>query len=239
MHDRLNIPSVTGTDLEFDIAGPGGRAYAFIIDWHIRFVLATAWYLLVLLFYQGTTTWFDMEVSSLTTFFWLAGLPAMLIYFLYHPVLEIVMDGRTPGKRIAGVRIVTRDGQSPDVVAHLIRNAFRLVDSLPSAYLIGMLTTVFTANNVRFGDLAAGTLLIYDAADEKKALKEVESGFGKQLGLREAELVRELIERWDSLNEHSRHDLGSRLLKQLDAEAQPAVNDDRLYAQLKAHLKEA
>ena len=174
MEDQLKIQSVTGADLEFDIAGPGGRSYAFIIDWHIRFLVATAWYLAVALFYEGPGEWFDVDEVSATTFFYVAALPSMIIYFLYHPVLEIAMDGRTPGKRFAGVRIVTHEGQSPDVMSHLIRNAFRLVDSLPGVYMIGLVTTVFTNNSVRFGDLAAGTLLIYDPISEKEALKSVE-----------------------------------------------------------------
>ena len=42
------------------------------------------------------------------------------------------MRGRTPGKRIAGVRLVTREGDIPGVGALLLRNVFRLLDSLPA-----------------------------------------------------------------------------------------------------------
>ena len=236
MEDQLTIQSVTGADLEFDIAGPGGRSYAFIIDWHIRFLVAAAWYLLVMLIYQGPATWFDVELESMSSFFYLAGLPAMIIYFFYHPVLEIVMDGRTPGKRIAGVRIVTRDGHSPDVLAHLVRNVFRLVDSLPGVYMIGLVTTLFTDNSVRFGDLAAGTLLIYDPIDETDALKSVEDSYADNIGLKEAELVRELVDRWHTLLPESRQALGRKLLLQLDPDTSPPVLDDDLFRQLKSHL---
>jgi len=239
MDDRLNIPSVTGADLEFDIAGPGGRSYAFVIDWHIRFIVALAWYLVVTFFYLGPADWLDGNASSLSAYFYIAGLPALIVYFFYHPVLEILMDGRTPGKRIAGIRIVTRDGQSPDVLAHLVRNVFRLVDNLPFAYVVGMTTTLLTKNNVRFGDLAAGTLLIYDPIDEKAALKDVANSFGKGIDLREAELVRELVERWDTLDRMARRSLGGKLLERIDSEAVPDSTDDGLRAQLKSHLVEA
>ena len=239
MEDRLSIPSVTGADLEFDVAGPGGRSYAFIIDWHIRAIVAIAWYLVVILFYEGSVAWFDYSPGGMTFFFYIAGLPALLIYFLYHLVLEILMDGRTPGKRIAGIRIVTRDGRSPDLIAHFIRNIFRLVDSLPFAYLVGMTTTIFTANHVRFGDLAAGTLLIYDRADEATALKAVESTYGSPIGLEEADLVRELVDRWDTLDPEKRTALGSKLLDRINPGAPNASSEGGVLARLMTYLKEA
>ena len=41
---ELRIDSATGVDVSHAIVGPGGRAYAFVIDWHIRLILALAWY---------------------------------------------------------------------------------------------------------------------------------------------------------------------------------------------------
>lgn len=236
MEDRLNIPSITGTDLEFEVAGPGGRSYAFVIDWHIRLLIGLAWFLAASLLYSGTVSWFDLGDDSATEYFYLVALPAMVIYFLYHPILEILMDGRTPGKRIAGIRIVTRDGKAPSIGAHFIRNIFRLVDSLPFAYLIGFTTTLMTERNLRFGDLAAGTLLIYDAADEKTALHEIEAMHGGKMRLKEAELVHEVIARWDSLDSATRIDLGRKLLSRLKVDLPPVSNDNQVLSQLKARL---
>src|SRR5690606_4225634 len=92
-------------------------------------------------------------------------LPATALYLLYHPVLEVLMRGRTPGKRMAGVRIVKRDGGVPGSVALLVRNIFRLIDFLPFFYFVGLVTTMLTRHCVRLGDIAAGTLLVYDEAD--------------------------------------------------------------------------
>jgi len=39
------IQSATGVDVSLPIAGAGARSYAFIIDWHIRAVLALGLYL--------------------------------------------------------------------------------------------------------------------------------------------------------------------------------------------------
>src|SRR5690606_18924459 len=104
------------------------------------------------------------EASS-SDFFVVVALPATAIYLLYHPVLEVAMRGRTPGKRIAGVRVVRRDGGVPGVGALLVRNVFRLVDSLPFLYCVGLTAAVLTEHSVRIGDMAAGTLLVYDDGD--------------------------------------------------------------------------
>ena len=66
---------------------------------------------------------------------------------------------------MAGIQIVTRDGGSPGVGALLTRNVFRLVDSLPLLYGVGLLATIVTRNHVRIGDIAAGTLLVYERPD--------------------------------------------------------------------------
>lgn len=236
MDDRLSIPSITGTDLVFAVAGPGGRSYAFIIDWHIRLLIAIAWFLVASLLYTGSVSWFGVGDGASSEYLLLVALPATFIYFLYHPILEILMDGRTPGKRIAGIRIVTRDGQAPSIGAHLIRNVFRLVDSLPFGYLIGFTTTLVTEKNIRFGDLAAGTLLIYDAADEKAALKEVEVMHGAHIGLREAELIQDLITRWDFLDSTTRIDLGKKLLSRLGVDVSPEFTGHDVLSKLKTHI---
>lgn len=149
-------------DPELPIAGPGGRAYAFVIDWHIRVLLAIAWWLIVTLAVAGTAEFGAALFGGSRQTIYFAALPAGFIYFSYHPVLEWWMTGQTPGKRMAGIRIVTRAGEPPSPAAILIRNAFRIIDSLPVLYFAGFLTTLLTAEHVRIGDLAAGTVLVYD-----------------------------------------------------------------------------
>jgi uncharacterized RDD family membrane protein YckC len=162
----LVVDSVTGVEVALSVAGPGARSYAFIVDWHIRAILAVAWYVIAMLFYSED---FGNLVPPLETdglWFALVALPAAAIYFLYHPALEIAMRGRTPGKRLAGVRLVTHSGGTPLLGAYLIRNVFRLIDGFPVCYGLGLIMTMITRNHVRIGDLAAGTLLVYDHADE-------------------------------------------------------------------------
>src|SRR5690606_23612672 len=194
MDGTLKIPSVTGIDVELRIAGPGGRSYAFVIDWHIRVLVALAWMIVAGVVYFGSVSTIPSLEPSQGDFAILVMLPAAGLYLLYHPVLEVLMRGRTPGKRIAGVRIVTRDGGVPGIGPLLVRNLFRLVDSLPFFYLVGLAAPLLTKQYVRIGAIAAGTLLVYDDA-EAGTFDDAPSSRGiERLGL-----VRNLFRPFDSL----------------------------------------
>jgi len=211
--EELNIRGLTGVDMTLRVAGPGTRAYAFIIDWHIRLLVALAWVLTGLV--VGLIVGGDFKKDALPLFF---IAPALAVYFLYHPVLEVVMRGRTPGKRMAGARIVTLEGETPGTGALLMRNLFRLIDSLPVAYLVGLVCCIFTAQRVRIGDLAAGTLLILDDPKANQSLALVGmAAQNSRLGPDAAALVQDLIDRWAELKEGRRESLARELLARLDA----------------------
>jgi len=160
----LTVSSATGVDVRWPVAGPGARSLAFLIDWCIRAILAVAWYVLGALLYNRDWT-LSPPLSPHAAWFITVVAPCAAIYFLYHPVLETATRGQTPGKRMAGVRIASRDGGVPGVGALLIRNVFRLVDSLPAAYALGLIATLATRHHVRIGDLAAGTVLVFQPSD--------------------------------------------------------------------------
>ena len=126
--------------------------------------------------------------------------PPAAIYFLYHFILEVAMHGRTPGKRMAGVHIVTRDGAPPTTGALLTRNVFRLVDSLPLFYGVGLVATMLTSDHVRVGDVAAGTLLVYDHTDATLLDRLHADSWGGKLDAAAAEVVHELLRRWSALD---------------------------------------
>jgi uncharacterized RDD family membrane protein YckC len=231
---QLSVQSVTGVNLTLKIAGPGTRSYAFVIDWHIRALVAAAW--LLIAYYV-----FGIALSLKSAAGFLSLLPASIIYFLYHPILEVALRGSTPGKRMAGVRIVNRDGSPPGTSGLLIRNIFRIIDSLPAAYVLGLISCLVTANRVRVGDMAAGTLLVLDNATAEKSLLRIEAlATRSQLSLDALELVDEVLERWNSLESASRIQIARSLLRRLDPAADvgalEGLADASLRAMLQAHL---
>lgn len=233
--EQLTVQSVTGVDLTLAIAGPGTRSYAFVIDWHIRLLLAGAWLLVATVALNATITLRSHDAL-------LSVLPAAVIYFLYHPILEVMMRGRTPGKRMAGVRILSRDGGQPSTAALLLRNVFRLVDSLPATYLVGLTTCFLTPQRIRIGDMAAGTLLVVDNAAAEESLLRIERlAANSKLSLDALELVDQVLERWNALEPENRARIARSLLTRLDAREDSArlvqMNEAQLRSMLQAHLE--
>ena len=217
---QVTLQSITGVDVELRIAGVGSRSFAFVIDWHIRVILAFSWWTVGTLAALGQLNLLAEDSSLSPRYFLWVLLPTAGIYLFYHPLLEVLMRGSTPGKRMAGVRIVTRTGDIPGIGALLIRNVFRLIDSLPFAYLVGLTTAMFTEQHVRFGDIAAGTLLILESKEHDTSFARLTPA-NRSLDPRAADLIHELLERWTALDEKTRGEIGRSLLARVDKSTPP------------------
>lgn len=234
--EELIVRGLTGVDMSLRIAGPGTRSYAFLIDWQIRLLSALV---LILL---GLSIRLLHAPRALTHSVWIvATVLAMLVYFLYHPVLEVLMRGYTPGKRRAGARIVTLEGATATAGSLLMRNLFRLIDSLPAFYAVGLGCCLLTDNRVRLGDLVAGTVLVLEDAGASKALARLGAAMQRSaLPLEALRLVHDLLDRWRDLEEARRRRLARELLAKLDpgfdAAGGKALGDAALRARLEALL---
>lgn len=207
----LIVDSVTGVELALPVAGPGARCYAFAIDWAIRAILFTAWYCVAALLYNGRWS-FVAPLNPDSRWFLLVVTPAAALYFLYHLALELGMHGRTPGKRMAGIHIVMRDGSVPTAGALLIRNVFRLVDSLPLLYGVGLVATLVTSDHLRIGDMAAGTLLAYERGDVVLPEPGVPALRAGALDTSDVEVINDLLLRWQALAPEARRRLAVAIL---------------------------
>lgn len=217
----LAVDSVTGVDVTLPVAGPGARSFAFLIDWAIRTILSLAWYTIARLIHNGSWS-VAAPLTPDAGWFVFVVAPPTAIYFLYHPVWEVASRGLTPGKRTAGLQIVSRDGGAPSVGSLLTRNVFRLVDSFPVAYALGLLTTMFTRNNVRIGDLAAGTLLVYNRSNATLGRLS-----DQPLDAATAEVLSELVQRWPVLDDAARRKLAVTILP-----STTSATDEELRTQL-------
>jgi uncharacterized RDD family membrane protein YckC len=227
----LRVESVTGIDVSLPVAGPGARALGFLADWHIRVILALGWFFVAALIYNGRLSLIP-RLTNGASWFGVVVAPALAIYFLYHFVVELVMHGRTPGKRWAGVRIVTRDGGTPGAGALLVRNVFRLIDSLP-LYGVGLIATMVTREHVRIGDMAAGTLLVYERDDALAPILLQAAGPAARLDPAGAEIVAELLERWSTLIPPARQHLARHVLARYNLDVGGA-DEATLHARLEA-----
>ncbi|MDQ6921925.1 MAG: RDD family protein [Candidatus Dormibacteraeota bacterium] len=84
------------------------------------------------------------------------------IFWGYFIVSEAVWSGLTLGKRALRLRAVDLRGGPLSVSQALIRNLVRIVDFLPSYYVVGAIAIFVTQRNQRLGDLAAGTVVVHE-----------------------------------------------------------------------------
>ena len=81
------------------------------------------------------------------------------IWFLYHAGWEAA-TGQSLGKKLAGIRVVMRDGAPARLGPVIVRTLFRAIDVLPFFYLLGWILMRSSRPTQRLGDMVAGTTLV-------------------------------------------------------------------------------
>ena len=84
---------------------------------------------------------------------------SVLVAFPYHVLCE-GGNGQTPGKKMLGIAVTKEDGDPCTYRSAAIRTAFRFVDWLPVAYLVGLASIALTERSQRLGDVAASTVVV-------------------------------------------------------------------------------
>jgi uncharacterized RDD family membrane protein YckC len=141
--------------LEFRTANIGSRILAFFLDWLV--VGAGIVVLLLAIALIGSVAGSDLPE-------WL-GLALVLVllpcwYFGYFIAFETLWRGRTLGKAALGLRVVTREGAPVRFRHAAVRALVGLVDFYLGLGFFAVVFILFSRNNQRLGDLAAGTLVL-------------------------------------------------------------------------------
>ena len=87
---------------------------------------------------------------------------AFLSQFGYFAFFETIWNGQTPGKRWTHLRVIKDSGRPVDAQSAILRNLIRIVDSLPSLYAVGIVTSLISPQNKRVGDYLAGTVVVHE-----------------------------------------------------------------------------
>ena len=143
-----SIETPEGIDLDLRPAGPLPRILAYLVDVLIR------WSVMIVL-------------AMLLGYFSVFGQGLLLILFFllewFYPVFfEVLGNGMTPGKRTLNIRVVHDDGTPVAWSGSLLRNLLRAADFLPFGYCAGLVSMTVSREFKRLGDLAAGTLVVYN-----------------------------------------------------------------------------
>lgn len=172
----ITIGTPFNIDIEFSTAPVLRRVAAVFLD---MFILV----LYMLIVYRFVIIGFDMG-RNLNEFVMMTGIS--IIPFLYFPLMEILLNGQTPGKRLSGIKVMDREGNEPAMSQYLLRwllgfgnySVFLLPYIIATSatsfllmlffcifviiifYIPDFLSSIFTDRNQRIADLAAGTLVI-------------------------------------------------------------------------------
>ncbi len=90
---------------------------------------------------------------------------AMAVWFGYYIVLE-ALAGATIGKWALQIRVVRTDGSKLGWGGSLVRNALRLIDFLPFAYLLGAILIWTSGTRQRLGDRSGKSVVIEKGSNQ-------------------------------------------------------------------------
>lgn len=167
----LSVRTPEGVVFELPLASPFVRCLALAVDLAVVLALTMA--------LRQAVSALSMAVGSLPVVGRVLqdfGTGAMILLQFavaigYGILTEWLWSGRTVGKRLLKLRVIDERGLSLGLKQVVVRNLFRLLDMLPSTfYLLGGISCLATKRCQRLGDIAAGTLVVREAATAPPSL---------------------------------------------------------------------
>jgi uncharacterized RDD family membrane protein YckC len=169
MDESVFISTPDHVSLEFELAGPGSRFSAYVIDFILNVLLIVVIFVVVFLTgglfalrslvasSQGTSSWGVSWILAFLVFI------IFLINWGYYVFFEGLWQGSTPGKKRIGIRVVRQDGLPIGFREAALRNLVRAADMLPPpCYLLGGIVMYFDPLGRRLGDMLAGTYVVVE-----------------------------------------------------------------------------
>jgi uncharacterized RDD family membrane protein YckC len=152
---RTSIETPEHVLLSYHLAGPIRRGLAWGIDTLVRGGL-----LLIVSIVLGLSAAFGADLMGVKS-----GVMLVLLFLLewgYFVACDVLMSGRSLGKKVLGLRVVSAQGLPVGLGDSLLRNLLRAADFLPLGYVLGVACMLFDGRFRRLGDLVAGTLVIFE-----------------------------------------------------------------------------
>jgi uncharacterized RDD family membrane protein YckC len=161
--DQLSIDTPELVAIDMPLAGIGSRFIAVLVD---MLIWAAGLLALALLLWVVQPA---LQAFSRLSYQWVVALVTFIVFVLnwgYFTLFEAFWNGRTPGKRVARIRVIQRSGRPIGLFESMARNLVRYVDQIPFFYAVGVVAVFATRQHQRLGDLAAGTLVVRDREPE-------------------------------------------------------------------------
>ena len=162
--DQLSIDTPELVAIEMPLAGIGSRFIALLVDtliWGAAIGADRCWHCGSL--FPASRRFHSFLRNGPSPFtFWFC----FLLNWGYFTLFEAFWNGRTPGKRVARIRVIQQSGRPIGLFESMARNFIRYVDQIPLFYAVGVIAMFSTRQHQRLGDLAAGTLVVRDREQE-------------------------------------------------------------------------
>ena len=162
--DQINIDTPELVSIELPLAGIGSRFIALLVDYLIWFAGFLVLAVLLAIFLKPGSLAFTGIPEQ-----WAVAVVLFFIFLLnwgFFTLFEAFWNGRTPGKRVARIRVIQRSGRAIGLFESMARNLVRYVDQFPFCYAVGVIAIFASRQHQRLGDMAAGTLVVRDRVQE-------------------------------------------------------------------------
>lgn len=221
--EKLIIETPEQTAIEFPLAGIGSRFLAVLIDTLIEIGVGLALVLMVVALSAAGAQFDRLPVSQV----WAFAIFIFAIFLLrygYFILFESIWNGQTPGKRLTHIRVIKDSGQPITAIDSFARNLIRLIDELPFAYGIGVLSAWISPQSKRLGDYVAGTVVVHEkpfatvAPDWSAPTQAAAHHYGaNRLSPEEVALVEAFLGRRSALDPGVRYDTAGSIVRRIEA----------------------
>jgi uncharacterized RDD family membrane protein YckC len=163
--EQLKIDTPEQIALELPLAGIGSRFLAIAIDTLIQIALYLLTGLIFLLLLPEGFSIFTFLPKTLGPA--IAIFIGFAIYWGYFALFESIWKGQTPGKRVAGIRVIKESGRPINAFEAIGRNLMRAVDVMPGIYGVGLICMMLNQQSRRLGDFVAGTVVVHEKTTDQ------------------------------------------------------------------------
>ena len=157
--DQLSIDTPELVGIDMPVAGLGSRFVALMVDYLIWLAVLIVLVVVIALVDPSLSHFSKIGQKWANAIF--IAIPFLFLWG-YFTLFEAFWNGRTPGKRIARIRVIQISGRGIGLFESMTRNLVRFVDQFPGIYVVGAISIFLSSQHQRLGDMAAGTLVVHE-----------------------------------------------------------------------------
>ncbi|MCB1304142.1 MAG: RDD family protein [Leptospiraceae bacterium] len=226
---KISIPEFW--EITYRTAGPVSRLFALLVDTILIYLILTLLFIVILMtlaFAGGNAE----ELQKVSLFF--QFLMFFAVFWGYFLIFEYFLRGRTPGKMLLGLRVISLRGTGLNASHSIIRNMVRVGDMypflfqasfffVPSYFVAGFFLFLTGASFRRLGDIAAGTMVVREHSNRMATRRMLEAARVETEGIRPLasltpalmRAIHEYAVRRSTMNSVIRKDLADRFAPQI------------------------